>query len=103
MVSPKPAEYIIWPPPFDGTTLDWFSLFQDNSLLGLLSLDLLLEGVPLRLGSLSGRLHEGVRVLQVGVGLFKLTHLAQQTSAFRGFRVSDVSAQMNAKKWYSKR
>ena len=34
--------FIVWPPPFDGTVIDWFTLFQDNSLIGLLSLDLLL-------------------------------------------------------------
>lgn len=34
--------FIVWPPPFEGTASEWFSLFQDNWLLGLLSLDLLL-------------------------------------------------------------
>jgi hypothetical protein len=38
-----PAQIIVfvaWPPP--STVTDWFTLFQDNWLLGLLSLDLLL-------------------------------------------------------------
>ena len=30
-----------WPPPLQGTAIDWFMLFQGNWLLGLLSLDLL--------------------------------------------------------------
>jgi hypothetical protein len=34
------AVFAIWPPPYEGTAEDWFSLFQDNWLLGLLSLDL---------------------------------------------------------------
>jgi Domain of unknown function (DUF4386) len=34
--------FIVWPPPFEGTASEWFTLFQDNWLLGLLSLDLLL-------------------------------------------------------------
>jgi hypothetical protein len=34
--------FIIWPPPLDGTVNDWFTLFNDNRLLGLLSMDLLL-------------------------------------------------------------
>jgi hypothetical protein len=34
--------FIIWPPPLDGTVNDWFTLFNDNWLLGLLSMDLLL-------------------------------------------------------------
>lgn len=32
---------IVWPPPFTGTVIDWFTLFQKNWLIGLLSLDLL--------------------------------------------------------------
>jgi len=34
------AVFAIWPPPYDGTAEDWFSVFQDSRLLGLMSLDL---------------------------------------------------------------
>src|SRR5688500_4899524 len=34
--------FILWPPPLEGTASDWFTLFQDNKLVGLLNLDLLL-------------------------------------------------------------
>jgi hypothetical protein len=34
--------FITWPPSLEGSVTDWFRLFQDNWLLGLLSLDLLL-------------------------------------------------------------
>jgi hypothetical protein len=34
--------FIAWPPPLEGLVIDWFTLFQSNRLLGLLSLDLLL-------------------------------------------------------------
>jgi hypothetical protein len=34
--------FIAWPPPLESSVIDWFTLFQDNWLLGLLSLDLLL-------------------------------------------------------------
>jgi hypothetical protein len=34
--------FIIWPPAIDGTAEDWFALFQDNWLVGLVDLDLLL-------------------------------------------------------------
>lgn len=34
--------FVAWPPPLEGTAGEWFMLFQDNWLLGLLSLDLLL-------------------------------------------------------------
>jgi hypothetical protein len=34
--------FIVWPPPLEGTAADWFALFGDNRLVGLLDLDLLL-------------------------------------------------------------
>lgn len=34
--------FVAWPPPFDGTVINWFTLFQDNGFLGLLSMDLFL-------------------------------------------------------------
>lgn len=34
------AVFAIWPPPYDGTAKEWFDLFHDNALLGLVSLDL---------------------------------------------------------------
>ena len=34
--------FITWPPPLDGTAVDWFGLFGENRLVGLLDLDLLL-------------------------------------------------------------
>ncbi len=36
------AVFVVWPPPLEGTAIDWFRLFQDNRLVGLLDLDLLL-------------------------------------------------------------
>lgn len=33
--------FFIWPPPSEGTIIEWFTLFQDNSLQGLLGFDLL--------------------------------------------------------------
>ena len=32
--------FAVWSPPYGGTAADWFALFQDNRLLGLVSLDL---------------------------------------------------------------
>ncbi len=34
--------FVVWPPPLEGAALDWFAVFQQNALRGLLSLDLLL-------------------------------------------------------------
>jgi len=41
--------FIAWPPPIEGTVADWFELFRQNPLLGLVSFDLaiLLEEVLL--------------------------------------------------------
>jgi hypothetical protein len=36
------AAFAIWPPPYDGTAVDWFEVFEDSWLIGLLSMDLLL-------------------------------------------------------------
>ena len=34
--------FIVWPPPLAGGAIDWFMLFQNNRLIGLIDLDLLL-------------------------------------------------------------
>jgi hypothetical protein len=34
--------FVAWPPPLDGTALDWFEVFESSRLVGLLSMDLLL-------------------------------------------------------------
>jgi hypothetical protein len=34
--------FVAWPPPLEGPAIDWFTLFQENWLLGLMRLDLLL-------------------------------------------------------------
>lgn len=34
--------FIAWPPPLEGSVLDWFRLFQDNWLLGLVSFEFLM-------------------------------------------------------------
>ena len=37
--------FVIWPPPYDAPVVDWFEVFDDNWLIGLISMDLLLTGV----------------------------------------------------------
>lgn len=39
------AIFVAWPPPLEGSAIDWFTLFQRNELLGLLGLDLLFMAV----------------------------------------------------------
>lgn len=36
------AVFLIWPPPLDGTTVDWFTLLREQRLAALVDLDLLL-------------------------------------------------------------
>ena len=36
------AVFLVWPPPVDGTAVDWFALLHDHRLVGLVDLDLLL-------------------------------------------------------------
>jgi hypothetical protein len=33
--------FLIWPPPVNGTVIEWFTIFQENSFHGLVSFDLL--------------------------------------------------------------
>jgi hypothetical protein len=42
MIPLQVAVFIIWPPPLEGTAIEWFTLFQTSRLVGLLSLDLLI-------------------------------------------------------------
>jgi hypothetical protein len=32
--------FLAWPPPIEGSAKDWFALFQDSRLVGLINLDL---------------------------------------------------------------
>ncbi|MCC6168647.1 MAG: DUF4386 family protein [Caldilineaceae bacterium] len=41
------ALFIVWPPPLEGSAADWFTLFQRNRMLGLLSFELLLVAYAL--------------------------------------------------------
>jgi len=34
------AVFALWPPPYEATAKEWFDLYQDSALLGLMSLDL---------------------------------------------------------------
>jgi hypothetical protein len=34
--------FVVWPPPTEGPVAEWFALFQDNWLLGMLGLDLVM-------------------------------------------------------------
>jgi hypothetical protein len=84
------AVFIVWPPPLEGSVEEWFALFQNSALLGLLSMDLLLMViyvllVPIFLALLMGLRRHGASWMAVGttlgllgVGLFLASNTAVQ-------------------------
>jgi len=88
--------FVVWPPPLEGTASDWFMVFQDNWLLGLLSMDLLLFVdyvllVPIVL-ALYGALREvSESFMAMGVALFFVAIAAYFASntAFEMLSLSD--------------
>lgn len=64
------AVFVVWPPPLNGTTVDWFTLLRNHRLAGLLDLDLLLVAdnvllipILLALYVVLRRVHESVMLL----------------------------------------
>jgi hypothetical protein len=91
--------FIIWPPPFDGTAIDWFELFQDNRLVGLLDMDLLLVAdnvllVPifLSLYVLLRRDGESLTVIAVALGFLGIVFFITSNPAFEMLSLSDQHA-----------
>jgi hypothetical protein len=91
--------FIIWPPPLDGTAVDWFTLFQDTPLVGLLDLDLLLVAdnvllVPifLALYVLLRRDSESVMAIATAFGFLGIVFFIASNPAFEMFSLSDQYA-----------
>jgi hypothetical protein len=91
--------FIIWPPPFDGTAIDWFELFQDNRLVGLLDMDLLLVAdnvllVPIFLALyvlLRGE-GESLTVIAVALGFLGIVFFIASNPAFEMLSLSEQHA-----------
>jgi hypothetical protein len=69
------AVFLAWPPPLDGTAVDWFTLLRDHRLAGLVDLDLLLVAdnvllipILLALYVVLRRVHESVMTIAVALG-----------------------------------
>ncbi len=67
--------FLVWPPPLDGTAIDWFALLHNHKLAGLIDLDLLLVAdnvllVPILLALyvVLRRAHESVMTTAVALG-----------------------------------
>jgi hypothetical protein len=91
--------FIIWPPPLEGTAVDWFTLFQDNPLVGLLDLDLLLVAdnvllVPifLSLYVLLRRDSESVMAIATALGFLGIVFFIASNPAFEMLSLSDQYA-----------
>ena len=98
--------FIVWPPPLEGTVTDWFTLFQDNWLLGLLSMDLLLMAdyvllVPIVLALYAVLRRASEYLMAIGTALFFLAiavYFASNTafemlSLSEGYAVATTEAQ----------
>jgi len=92
--------FIVWPPPLDGTAADWFALFQDNRLVGLLDLDLLLIAdsvflVPILLALyvLLRRESESVMAIATALGFLGIVFFIASNPAFEMLSLSERYAE----------
>jgi hypothetical protein len=88
--------FVVWPPPLEGTATDWFTLFHDNPLVGLLDLDLLLVAdnvflVPifLALYVLLRRGSESVMTIATALGFLGIAFFIASNPAFEMLYLSD--------------
>lgn len=91
--------FIVWPPPIEGTVTDWFTLFEDNRLVGLLDLDLLLVAdnvllVPifLALYVLLRRGSESIMAIATALGFLGIALFVASNPAFEMLSLSDQYA-----------
>jgi hypothetical protein len=91
--------FLTWPPPLEGTISDWFALFQQNKLAGLIDLDLLLVGdnillipILLALYVVLRRANESVMALATALGLVALVLFIASNPAFQMLSLSEQYA-----------
>ncbi|HKP51339.1 MAG TPA: hypothetical protein VJ183_01660 [Chloroflexia bacterium] len=97
-----PSQVIVmaaWPPPLDGTAIDWFTLFRDNWLLGLLSLDLLfmidyalLAPIFLALYGALRRVNQSLMLLGTALGFVAIAAYFASNTAFEMLSLSNQYA-----------
>jgi hypothetical protein len=88
--------FIVWPPPLQGTVSDWFTLFQENRLIGLINLDLLLVVdnmllVPLFLALyiLLRRANESLMLMATALGFLGVVMYIASNPAFEMLSLSN--------------
>jgi hypothetical protein len=91
--------FLTWPPPLEGTISDWFALFQQNRLVGLIDLDLLLVAdnvllipILLALYIVLRRASESVMALATAFGLVALVLFIASNPAFQILSLSEEYA-----------
>jgi len=88
--------FIIWPPPLEGTAIDWFRLFQSNRLIGLIDLDLLLVADNVLLVSILFALYvalrrasESIMAIATGLGIVSIVLFIASNPAVEMLSLSD--------------
>ena len=88
--------FIVWPLPLEGTAVDWFALFRDNTLIGLLDMDLLLIAdnvflVPILLALyvLLRRESESVMAVATALGFLGIVFFVASNPAFEMLVLSE--------------
>jgi hypothetical protein len=88
--------FLAWPPPIEGTAKDWFALFQDNQVVGLIDLDILLVAdnmllIPLLLAFyvLLRRTSESIMAAAAAFGLVGIALFIASNPAFEMLSLSD--------------
>jgi hypothetical protein len=89
--------FIVWPPP--GTVIGWFTLFQNNRLIGLLDMDLLLIIDQVLLGLILLALYVSLKraspsfmTIALALGLIGIATYFASTSAFEILSLSNQYA-----------
>jgi hypothetical protein len=93
------AAFVIWPPPLEGTAVDWFLVFERSAWLGLVSMDLALMLdyvllVPIYLGLyvLLRDEHPDAMLLGTALGLVAVAIYFPSNPAIEMWRLSDRHA-----------
>jgi hypothetical protein len=88
--------YLVWPPPFGEPASEWFAVFQDNWLRGLLGLDLLfltsnllMAPIYLALYVALRRLDESLMAIALALGLVSLAAYFSSNTAFQMLLLSN--------------
>src|SRR5512132_878624 len=91
--------FVVWPPPLDGTVVDWFGLLNRHRLAGLVDLDLLLVAdnvllIPIFLALYVAlhHTHESVTAIATALGFAGITMYLASNPAIQMATLADQYA-----------